>query len=124
MQIWRGKDSVAYLVELAEGRPVAREQKQLSAEQTERLGAALAELASIETMIRDCEKDWKSQLIRLVENERQRSAIDFRCNRSPTAKNNRARTAYYKKLFDEQHAGLDKLLSQFEPPADPAIPKP
>jgi hypothetical protein len=124
VQIWRGKDSVAYLIELADGQPVAREQKQLSAEQTERLGAALAELASIEAQIRDCEKDWKSQLSDWWKvNDNALRAIAVKS--MPDSEKQSRRTAYYKQLFDEQHAGLDKLLSQFEPlPADPAVPKP
>jgi len=124
VQIWRGKESVNYLIELADGRPVAREQKQLSAEQTERLGAALVELAAIEKMIRDCEKDWKSQLSdwwKTNDNALRLIALQ------PIADGEKQtrRTAYYKKLFDEQHAGLDKLLGQFEPPpADPPAAKP
>jgi len=124
VQIWRGKDAVAYLIELADGQPVAREQKQLSAEQTERLGAALAELASIEAQIRDCEKDWKSQLSDWWKvNDNALRAIAVKS--MPDSEKQSRRTAYYKQLFDEQHAGLDKLLSQFEPlPADPTVPKP
>ncbi|HEX4142933.1 MAG TPA: hypothetical protein VHY91_05230 [Pirellulales bacterium] len=124
VQIWRGKDSVAYLVELVEGRPFARQQKQLSPAQTERLGAALAEIASIEGVIRDLEKDWKSQLSDWWKtNDNALRSISVQ----PIADGEKLsrKTAYYKKLFDEQHAGLDKLLSQFEPlPADSAIPKP
>jgi hypothetical protein len=124
VQFWRGKEFVAYLVELVEGRPVAREQKQLSAEQIERLGAALAELASIEALIRDCEKDWKSQLSdwwKTHDNALRLISVQAIADSEKQTR----RIAYYKKLFDEQHAGLDKLLAQFEPAgADPAIPKP
>ena len=86
--------------------------------------AALAELASIEALIRDCEKDWKSQLSEWWKTHdnalRMISAQPIADGEKQTR-----RTAYYKKLFDEQHAGLDKLLAQFEPPtADPAVPKP
>ena len=123
VQIWRGKDAVAYLVELAEGRPVAREQTQLSAEQTERLGTALAELASIEALIRDCEKDWKSQLSDWWKtHDNALRAISVQS--IPDGEKQSRRIAYYKKLFDDQHAGIDKLLTQFEPVAvDPAGPK-
>ncbi len=62
VQIWRGKEFAAFLVELDDGRPVVRGQKDLSPEQMERLAAALAELASIEAVIRDSERDWKAQL--------------------------------------------------------------
>jgi hypothetical protein len=124
VQIWRGKEYVAYLVELVEGQPVAREQKQLSAEQTERLGAALARLASIEMLIRDSEKDWKSQLSDWWKTH-DNALKSISVQSIPDADKQTRRTAYYKKLFDDQHAGLDKLLAQFEPvPADPTAPKP
>ena len=124
VQIWRGKDSVAYLIELAEGRPVASEQKQLSPVQTERLAAALAQLASIEALLRDGEREWKSQLTDWwKENDNALRLIALQP--IPDSEKQSRRTAYYKKLFDDQHAGLDKLLAQFEPlAADPPVPTP
>ena len=119
VQIWRGKESAAYLIELAEGEPVAREQEELSVEQAERLAAALAELASIEATIRECERDWKAQLAEWWSKHdnalKTISALPIGDGEKQSRK-----TAYYKKLFDEQHAGLDKLIAQFESaPSDP-----
>ena len=112
VQIWRGKESVAFLIELADGQPVAHDQKHLSPEQAERLAAALAELASIEGSIRDCERDWKAQLTEWWTKHDNALRTIAALPIDERAKQAR-KIAYYKKLFDEQHAGLDKLLIQF-----------
>ncbi len=111
VQIWLGKESTAYLLDLANGQPVAREQKDLSPEQAERLAAALSHLAAIESMINDCQRDWKAQLSAWWLKHDGASRRFPPC-RSMKAKSRR-KTAYYKKLFDEQHAGIDTLLGEF-----------
>ena len=124
VQIWRGKESSAYLIELDEGRPVAHDSKQLSPGQAERLAAAVAELASIEALIRDCERDWKHQLTEWWSRHDNALRIMAAQAISDSEKQSR-RNAYYKNLFDEQHSGLDKLLAQFGfATAEPTAPAP
>jgi hypothetical protein len=112
VQISHGKESDAYLIELNEGKPVALRQQDLSPPQTESLAAALAELAAIENMIREIEKDWKTQLKKWwQEHDNRLKLIAARAINDGVRQ--QQQSEYLKSLADQQHAGLDKLLSQF-----------
>ncbi len=103
VQIWRGKDADAYWIDRGQATPQAIKQSDLPAPQAEKLTAALKCLQEIEDSIRESEREWKSDLKKWWKQHDKA----LRRLKAP------AQDEYRKKLSDEQHAGLDKLLGQF-----------